>query len=71
MAVYLYWCPLCDFSFEISKPMAQSSEDVACPKCGLKAGRKYTPIPFTFGFRLTDRCHEVGGPKWAELERDI
>jgi len=71
MALYLYYCPVCDHSFEIKKPMAKSTKDEPCPKCGVKALRKYTPTAFTFGWRLTDACHEIGGPKYAEVERDI
>jgi len=71
MAIYLFWCPLCDFSFEIKKPMAKAGEDEECPKCGIKAMRKYTPVMATFGWRLQDKCHIPGETKWAEIERDI
>ena len=50
--------------------MDKASEDERCPQCGMKAGRKYTAIPALFGWRLTDRCHDIGGPD-VELERDI
>jgi len=50
--------------------MADVSKGEVCPQCGMKAGRRYTAIPHTFGWRLTDRCHEKGGPN-VELERDI
>ena len=68
--IYLYYCSYCDHSFEIKKPMADVSKGEVCPQCGMKAGRRYTAIPHTFGWRLTDRCHEKGGPN-VELERDI
>jgi len=51
--------------------MAKAGESEECPRCGVKAMRKYTAVAHTFGFRLTDACHEIGGPKWAELTRDI
>ena len=69
--IYLYYCPVCDWSFEIKKPMAKAGESEECPKCGVKAMRKYTPIAFTFGFRLQDKCHIPGETKWAEICRDV
>jgi len=71
MPHYLYYCAYCDCSFEISKSMAKSSNEELCPKCGIKSQRRYTPIPFSFGWRLQDKCHEIGGPKWAEIEPDV
>jgi len=68
---YLYYCAYCDHSFEIRKPMAEAGKDEECPKCGVKAMRKYTPVIATFGWRLTDACHEIGGPKYAQIEKDI
>ena len=71
MALYLYYCSYCDYSFELKKPMAKASEDEKCPQCGIKAMRKYTPVIATFGWRLQQKCHEVGQTKWAEIERDL
>ena len=70
MPIYLFYCSHCDRSFEIKKLIAESGESEVCPFCGLMAERKYTPIPFTFGFRLTERSHQRFGPK-EEMERDI
>ena len=70
MALYLYYCPFCDHSFEIRKPMAKAGEDETCPRCGIKAMRKYTPVIATFGWRLSDESHHVRGHK-DELERDV
>jgi len=71
MAIYLYYCPVCDHSFELHKPMAKAGEDEECPKCGVKAMRKYTPVAHSFGWRLTEACQLPGGSKWAEIERDV
>ena len=67
--IYLYYCAYCDKSFEIKKPMAKSGEDEVCPKCGVKAMRRYTAVAHTFGWRLTEKSHEKGNKD--ELERDI
>ncbi len=69
MALYLYFCPLCDFSFEIKKPMANSGEDETCPKCGVRAMRRYTPVFHTFGWKLSDASHEKGHQD--ELVRNV
>ena len=71
VALYLYYCSYCDYSFELKKPMAKAGEDEKCPQCGIKAMRKYTPVIATFGWRLQQKCHEVGQTKWAEIERDL
>jgi len=51
--------------------MAEAGKDEECPKCGIKAMRKYTPVMATFGWRLQEKCHIPGETKWAEIERDI
>lgn len=71
MAIYLYYCPYCEHSFEISKPMSDSGDDEECPRCGIRAMRKYTPVPFSFGWRLTDRSKYVKGAPHTEIEPDI
>jgi len=50
--------------------MAKAGEDETCPRCGIKAMRKYTPVIATFGWRLSDESHHVKGHK-DELVRDI
>lgn len=70
MSLYLYYCPVCDWSFEIRKPMAKAGQDEECPKCGIKALRKYTPVMATFGWRMTEASHEVGGP-YCDIEKDL
>jgi len=69
MVFYLYYCPVCNHSFEIRKPMAKVGKSEECPKCGIKAVRKYTPISSTFGWRLSDESHERFHKD--ELVRDI
>jgi putative FmdB family regulatory protein len=39
MPIYEYICPGCKQKFELLKPMSQSGEAVACPKCGGQAQR--------------------------------
>lgn len=70
MPIYPYHCPTCDHSFEIKKPMVKAGMVEWCPKCGIRAERIFTPIPFSFGFRLTERSHQRFGPK-DEMERDV
>ena len=39
MPIYEYICPACQSRFEQMRPMSQSEEEAACPKCGKPAGR--------------------------------
>jgi len=49
--------------------MAQATQDEVCPKCGMKAERRYTAIPALFGWRLDEQSHL---PHHQDrLERDI
>lgn len=70
MPDYLYYCSVCNYSFEVKKSMYESSRLERCPLCRRKAQRKYTPLPFSFGFKLTDASQERFGPK-NEVERDV
>lgn len=49
--------------------MSESSRPEHC-QCGREAERRYTPIPFSVGWRLTERSHERFGPR-DEFERDV
>ncbi len=70
MPEYLYYCAVCDYYFDVKKSMYESARDEKCPKCGLIASRRYTPIPNSFGWRLSDRSYEIGGPR-DEFVRDV
>jgi len=39
MPIYEYICPKCSSKFELMRPMSQSDEKAACPKCGKPAPR--------------------------------
>jgi putative FmdB family regulatory protein len=39
MPIYEYACPSCKSKFELMRPMSQSEEKAACPKCGKPAAR--------------------------------
>lgn len=67
--IYLYRCTE-HGTFEISKPMVKSAKEEYCPQCGLQGQRKYLGLPFSFGFRLSDRSHERFGPR-DEFVRDV
>lgn len=70
MSVYNYVCPECDLSFDVKKPMSEASRAEYCPECGKRAERKYTPAPFSFGWKLSDKClNEKGVPD--ELVKNI
>jgi putative FmdB family regulatory protein len=67
--IYLYQC-LKHGMFEVSKSMANAPLPEACPECGQQAQRKYVGLPFSFGFKLSDRSHERFGPR-DEFVRDV
>jgi len=50
--------------------MSEVERSEKCSKCGLNAGRRYTPQAFTFGWRLTDKSLWEEGAR-DELERNI
>ena len=66
---YPYYCSHCDITFDVKKPMSECSRKEQC-ECGREAERRYTPIPFSFGWRLTDATRERFGPR-DEFERDL
>jgi len=39
MPIYEYTCPNCKTTFELMRPMSQSDEKAACPKCSKPAQR--------------------------------
>ncbi|GAH44869.1 unnamed protein product [marine sediment metagenome] len=67
--IYLYECTSCGLSFEVNKPMADASCPEQCPDCGEKAVRKFTPLPFSVGWVLSEASHTRGNPD--ELVRNI
>lgn len=70
MPAYLYWCPACGRDFEVKKSMSEAERPEKCSQCGLIARRRYTPLGFTFGWRLTDKSLWQEGAR-DELERNI
>lgn len=69
MPLYVYECPECSRLFEHILPSVERLKQV-CPNCQKEAQLKVSTVNWSFGWRLTDRCHEVGGPQ-NEVERDI
>ncbi len=70
MPRYDYYCEPCQLKFETIKPMSQCSENVSCPKCGSSSERVYGVVNFSFGWRLSERSDERGGPT-DEFVRDV
>ncbi len=69
MPLYEYECAK-GHRFEKFNPMSQSGEDSVCPKCRGVARRLMSVASFSVGWRLTDACHEIGGPR-DEFEKDL
>lgn len=67
--VYEFHCQACGFGFEKLCRMEQR-DFISCEKCGAKATPKISVVNATFGWRLTDRSHEIGAPK-EQMERNI
>jgi len=56
MPVYEYQCKKCRYQFELKQSFKDRSI-VACPRCGSKAKRVFSPVPIIFkgsGFYATD-----------------
>ena len=71
MALYEYRCDNCTKTFDIRCQMSEVKETTICPSCGGVASRRYKPIAFSFGWRLTDRANnERFGPR-DEYEKNI
>ena len=69
--IYPFYCQRCDHYFDVKKTIAEVSRVEDCPLCGQPAERKYTPIPHSFGWRLTDESHNKIGHKKDEIEKAI
>ena len=69
MPLYLYECPNCTRLFEVIKPSRDRAQQ-RCPDCEKEAKLKMSTCNWSCGWKFTDRCNEVGGPK-DEIERDI
>lgn len=57
MPTYDYHCAACSQTFEVSRPMGASGEDVTCPECDRLARRVFSPVGVAFkgsGFHNTD-----------------
>ena len=42
MPIYEYFCPQCNFRFELLRPLSQSDEIVSCPHCHNGAKRMFS-----------------------------
>lgn len=60
MSVYTYRCAVCDVGFDVKKSMFLAGRPEICPHCGSIGRRVYHPLPFSFGWRLTESSHEIG-----------
>ena len=69
MPRYEFYCDLCQIKFEVLKAV-DNRDTHECPSCGNLVVLVMSVVNNTFGFRLTDACHERGGPK-NEYERDV
>jgi putative FmdB family regulatory protein len=62
MPVYEFKCDQCGHKFETFKHV-DNRNDANCPLCGKPARRLFSPVSFSFGWVLSERSHEIGGPK--------
>ena len=69
MPIYEYYCPGCKQPIEINKPMELAGIAEYCSECGCTLQRMYAPIPFSFGWRLTEKSHERFAKD--EYEKDV
>ena len=53
MPIYEYECPVCNEKFELRRRLADSDNDVKCPRCGAINPRRI--------FSLVARSHSGGG----------
>ena len=70
MPLYEFRCPNCGRVIEKISTMAESNIYALCENCNTGAERIFSPFSFSFGWRLTDACHERFGPR-EEYERDV
>lgn len=66
--LYEYECKYCGERFDARRSM-EDRQYARC-RCGERAGQVMSLVNHTFGWRLTDRCHERFGPQ-CEVERDV
>ena len=60
MPLYEFECPE-HGRFETSRRY-EEIKDVRCPACKGEVERKYSPIGFSFGWKLSDASHIPGNP---------
>ncbi len=70
MPMYEFECGICGQKFSILSKTYDSRHWAVCPYCNSLAERMVSLVNHSFGWRLTDRCHDRFGPK-EEFERDI
>jgi len=67
MPLYDYQCPECGLEFEVSRPMAESSNPANCPLDGAQAKRTFGNAPMTFVQRRgpSEPPSTGGGARWS------
>lgn len=68
MPIYEYECPQ-HGKFEKLKRLPTDAME-PCPKCGKLCKKLMSVCSASFGWRLKDECHEIGGPR-DEFEKDV
>jgi putative FmdB family regulatory protein len=56
--------------FEAFRPMGRRHDPIRCDKCRAVARLLMSVASASFGWRLKDACHEIGGPR-DEFEKDL
>lgn len=71
MSLYQYKCDKCGHIFE-AFCCPSTRDNALCPECDSLANRQYTPVAFTFGWRLSDESlNDVNSYKPDTMERNI
>ena len=71
MPLYEFFCHQCEERFEILRPLCE--DEIYCPRCDLKAERKYSPFSFQFHNPFPTRANIAGDGegftrKWVPKE---
>ncbi len=65
MAIHEFYCPQCEERFEVKRPLSQSEDEAECPKCDLKAERRYSPFSVKFFTRIDQADGEGFTRRWV------
>ena len=60
MPIYEYFCPLCNFKFELLRPLNQSNETASCPHCHSVAKRMFSSFA-SFSRDTDEASTPIGG----------